>query len=118
VLAAQSTRAVQIAPDCDTRAMLPGSHAVRQKDALRPTEGRSMPMQFGPRMRTSAARATSITRASIALPASPVSEKPAESTMAAGIPALPACAMMPATAGAGAATTARSTGPGRASSEG
>ena len=117
MLAAQSTSAVQIAPDCDTRAMLPASHAVRQKDALRPIDGRSMPMQFGPRMRTSASRATASTRASSALPASPVSLKPAESTMAAGTPARPACAMMSGTAGAGAATTARSTGPGRSSSE-
>ena len=115
MLAAQSTSAVQIAPDCDTSAMLPASHAVRQKEALSPRDGRSMPMQFGPRMRTSASRATSVMRASSALPVSPTSLNPAESTMAAGIPARPACAMMSGIAAAGAATTARSTGSGRSS---
>lgn len=49
---AQSRTAEHMAPDCETRARLPGAAVVLEKVALRPRSGRMMPRQLGPRMRT------------------------------------------------------------------
>ncbi len=54
---AQSTSAVAMAPDCDTKAMLPGRAWLRAKLAFRPMAGRMMPRQFGPTRRTRLSRA-------------------------------------------------------------
>ena len=49
---AQSSTDVQSAPDCEIRAMSPGSAALWLNVALSPTDGRIVPKQFGPMMRT------------------------------------------------------------------
>jgi hypothetical protein len=52
---AQSSTAVTSAPDCDTKATLPGSASVCAKLAFSPRCGVSRPRQLGPSMRSSAA---------------------------------------------------------------
>jgi hypothetical protein len=86
---------------------------VRAKVAFKPTSVRIAPRQLGPRMRTPPRRAASTIFCCRARPASPVSAKPLDRTIAALMPALPASSRMPGTVRAGVATTARSTGAGK-----
>ena len=69
-----------------------------------------MPWQLGPTMRTPLSATAVLSSASSLRPSAPVSRKPAVSTTANGMPALPQSRMALATPGAGTATTARSHG--------
>ena len=77
-----------------------------------------MPWQLGPTMRTPLSATAFFSSASSLRPSSPVSRKPAVSTTAKGMPALPQSRMALATPGAGTATMARSQGSFRASTSG
>ena len=69
-----------------------------------------MPWQLGPTMRTPLSATAVFSSASSLRPSAPVSRKPAVSTTANGILALPQSRMALATPGAGTATMARSHG--------
>ena len=84
---AQSSIAVHIAPDCETRPMVPGSGAAMREGRVQPVAGRMMPRQFGPMSRRRWRRAFSSIARSSAAPAGPVSAKPPEMTMAVRVPA-------------------------------
>ena len=70
----------------------------------------SMPWQLGPMTRTPLSLTARFSSASSVRPAGPVSRKPAVSTTAARMPALPQSRMASGTPAAGTATTARSHG--------
>ena len=107
---AQSRIAVQIAPDCDTSASLPGSAGTGENVAFSPASVRISPRQFGPSRRRPCRRAAASASACNARPGAPLSPKPLVSTTAARTPALPASSRIPATARAGVASTASSGG--------
>jgi hypothetical protein len=100
------------APLCDSIATLPAGGQVGAKVASSRTAGSvlSTPMQLGPTMRMPEPRTSSHSRRSASRPAGPVSAKPAEMTTTARTSARAQSATTPATAGAGTAITARSTG--------
>ena len=51
LLFAQSSTVVQIAADCDTKAILPGRAPAWAKLAFNPSVGNNIPKLFGPRIR-------------------------------------------------------------------
>ena len=99
---------VPSAPLCEMSAMLPGSGSILRKDALSPTVGRMMPRQLGPTTRIGLSRRISRMRLSESAPFAPVSEKPADTTIAPCTPAATHCASTSGTVAAGVATIARS----------
>ncbi len=116
--AAQSSMAVQMAPDWDTRARSPGRAVPRLKVAFRPMAGRCTPRQLGPTKRMPCRLATAITCSSSAAPLGPVSRKPAVSTTAWRTPRLPHSSRIVGTLGAGVAMMARSGVTGSSPAEG
>ena len=108
-LLAQSSTPVTSAPDCETKASLPGSAPIWAKLALRPMPGTSMPTQFGPSMRSSEGRAASSMRCFRLTPwLSRSAPRPAVRTTAARVPRSPNAAISPGTVCGGVQTMARS----------
>ncbi len=108
-LLAQSSTPVTSAPDCETKASLPGNAPAWAKLALRPMPGTSSPTQLGPRMRSSVGRAASSMRCLRLTPwLSRSALRPAVSTMAALVPRAPSSAIKPGTVCGGVQMTARS----------
>ena len=107
-------------PDWVTNASRPGGGKTGLNVALNRGSGPplSSPMQLGPISRTPAARARRRSSSCRARPSPPVSANPAEITHAARTPRAPAWSTIPATSGAGTATTARSGRVGQAASSG
>ena len=110
---AQSSIALQSAPDCETSASLPvrawsGPHA-----ALSPVSVLTRPRLLGPTNRTPWRRAARLSSASSSSPAAPASRKPADTMTAPRMPFAPHSATIPGTVGAGVTMRARSTGWGR-----
>ena len=99
---AQSSTAVTSAPDCDTKAMWPGSASVCAKLAFSPMCGLSSPRQLGPSSRSTRGRAAS----SMAFFCVAVS--PAVITMAALVPRSPSSAISCGTLAGGVHTMASS----------
>jgi hypothetical protein len=83
---AQSSTAVQSAPDCEKKEMFPLGGVPREKEALSEAWVLMSPRQFGPRIRIPASRAAAVSDRSSATPSPPTSLKPAEMAMAARIP--------------------------------
>ena len=108
LVSAQSSMAVQIAPDCDTSARSPSSVAPWLKVALSPIDGRWMPRQLGPMKRMPCRFATVFRFSSSAAPFSPISRNPADSTMAWRMPRCPHSSRICATVAAGVAISASS----------
>ncbi len=93
--------APSIEPDCDTSASRPGgrvsaSSAALTEHALRPFTF-TRPIEFGPRMRTPAARAVASRRSCRATPSGPASAKPSARIAATGMPFAATSAMTPST---------------------
>ena len=118
-LLAQSSIAVASAPDCVTKASVPGSALPGAKLALRLAPGTSRPMQLAPRMRSRCGRAASSMACSSDEPslARPCFS-PALSTMAARVPLRPSSPTRSGTVAAGVQITARSGVPGSDSTSG
>ena len=116
---AQSSMAVASAPDCVTKASVPGSELQGAKLALSCTPEASAPMQFGPRMRSRYGRAASSMACSSVWPVeSCASRRPADSTMTARVPLAPSAATSEGTVAAGVQITASSGTPGKESMSG
>ncbi len=103
---------MQIAPDWLRKPTWPGRAMVPAKVALRPVRGFISPRQLGPTSRMPERRRPSRMRASRAMPAAPISRKPAESTITPLTPAAAQASINPGTVAAGVAITARSTASG------
>ncbi len=106
---AQSSMAVQTAPDCDTSPSEPASALPLANVAFSPRSGRMMPRQLGPTTRTWCRRALSSAARSSRAPAAPVSPNPAVMITAARTPASPHSIITCGTVSGGVAITARST---------
>ena len=104
---AQSSIAVTSAPDCETKARLPGSAPVWAKLAFSPRCGTSSPRQLGPRMRSRCGRAAFSIDVFVA------ASKPALSTTAARVPRAPSSATRAGTVAGGVQITASSGATGR-----
>ncbi len=102
------------APDWLTKPTVPGRAGVGAKVALSRTPASVLitPMQFGPTIRTPAARTVSHSRRSSAAPSSPVSAKPAVMVTIPRTPAARHSSTTGCTRSRGTMTTARSIGSG------
>ena len=110
--AAQSSIAVTSAPDCETKARLPGWASRWAKLAFRPAYGDSRPRQLGPRMRSRCRPAAASIAALVA------ASSPAVSTTAARVPRAPSASISPGTLAGGVQITARSGGAGKPATSG
>ncbi len=108
------------APLWDRKPTRPSGGASGAKVALRRTARSvfTIPRQFGPMRRIPVARQSRTSFACRARPSAPVSAKPEEITTSARTPFRPHCSVAWRTRPAGTAMTARSTGPGIASTLG
>ncbi len=77
---AQSSSSVPTASDCDTNPMVPGSAPTREKLALRPMWGASIPSVPPPRIRTPCSRAARSVCSCTVRPSAPVSSPSARAT--------------------------------------
>ncbi len=116
---AQSRTEAHSAPDCEMKAMSPSLGPAGAKLAFRLSRGTMMPRQLGPTIRMPSNRACSarICRSSLR-PASPVSLKPAETTIRPRMPASPHAATCRGTSSAGEQMMARSACLGRCATSG
>ena len=105
-----SSSAIPTPPDCTTRPATPRTGWPAVKVASRPIQGMITPKQLGPSSRMPCRRQAAFSSA----PAAPRQEL---STIRARTPWRPHCSATPGTAAGGTAITARSTGPGRSSTE-
>ena len=116
---AQSRMVVSMAPDCATKATVPGLAIRCAKDALSFMGVEMMPMQLGPTTRRSFGFAASRTACCRALPSAlPISLNPALITMAARVPRWASSAIIPGTVAGGVQITARSGVTGRRATSG
>ena len=107
-ISAQSRMAVQMAPDCETSARLPGFATLWPKVMLRFLSGRIRPRQLGPIKRIPWRSTRSVTRFSSFLPSSPISRKPADRINIILMLCSPQASTIAGMVLAGVATTARS----------
>ena len=114
----QSTMVVMMAPLCEMKAIFPGLGETGSKVVLIPWWGSMSPRQFGPMIRIPYWRAVARTCSSICRPATPASRNPDEMMITSGIFFSPASFTICGTPLAGIATTAISTEPGTAASDG
>ncbi len=107
------------APDCDEKAMFPGSGVVDEKVACRLMEGSVLmtPMQLGPTMRIPYFLETASSADSSDAPDSPISLNPAVITMRPRTPFRPQDSAAATACWLGTTRMARSTGPGMSSTE-
>ena len=105
-----SSSAIPTPPDCTTRPTTPRTGWPAVKVASRPIHGMITPKQLGPSSRMPCRRQAAFSSA----PAAPRQEL---STIRARTPWRPHCSATPGTAAGGTAITARSTGPGRSSTD-
>ena len=105
------------APDCDAKAMVPGTGTRDAKVASRRTSGDVLmiPKQFGPTMRMPPRCARNVNSRWSVAPASPTSAKPDEITTNAPTPLREHWSTTSSALSAGTATTATSTTPGTSS---
>gem|GEM_PF-5583188 len=116
---AQSSTAVNTAPDWATKARLPARGGTWAKLALRATPGTITPRQLGPMMRSRWGRAAASIASVRARPAAePPSPNPAVMTTAALQPRRPSSSTRPGTVSGGVAMTARSGVRGREATSG
>ena len=104
-------RATPTPPDCDKSPATPGWGRLAAKVASRPMAGTATPKQLGPTSRMPCLRHTASRSAQAA------ASRPDAITTSDRTPRWPHCSATPSTAGAGTATTARSAGSGRSSTE-
>ena len=107
-LFAQSNMAVASAPDCVTKASLPGKALPGEKLAFSDTPVTKAPMQFGPNTRSKCGRAAASMFCSRVRPLAVMAFKPALSTMAARVPLCPSADSSSGTVSAGVQMTAKS----------
>ena len=111
---AQSSTALHSAPDCETKAILPGGASSGAKLAFRPMPGTSRPMELGPSTRMPWALASARTASSTLRPeASAACCKPAVMMQAALAPFCPKARMDSANEPTGPHISARSGACGR-----
>ena len=115
---AQSSTAVQSAPDWEKKEMNPLGGVPRENEAFSEACVSIRPRQLGPSTRTPADVAASRRDRSRATPAPPISLNPAEMTIPARIPFAASRGIPSRTAFGGTTKTHRSTGPGIASMDG